>query len=377
MARNPKHRKKSGKQTAARKKGKHRKETGIDNAMARFFLGGESKIAGFMHYKPPRWTEEYEKMRVVDLVRRIQDDLEELLARAYPTYTQEWQQRFAPNYWRQFPITYESRLRCVINQSVAEELCRGLWERIISRDKTVSCKACEEYQRLLQQFLEREPRRAANAFAFIAEQAATHLENLFVKRGALMKEIAAKYDLWPINLGLRIKKVKGRPAYQVTRQKFARSYLTELGLNSQCDFPSFHRGGAEPASPFRVVAEELYTKMLLLKRSPQLYVWPPKPTPWAKRLFALTVPITKSNAADWWLVAKVYLYERWGKAQKEFEPLIKHLGFKYPIQFSTKMPSESKFKSRVIDNDLKDAFLALAQPDFGRKLPRVSYKQTS
>jgi hypothetical protein len=60
---------------------------------------------------------------------------------------------------------------------------------------------------------------------------------------------------------------------------------------------------------------------------------------------------------------KVYLYERWGKAQKEFKPLIKHLGFKYPIELSTKMPSESKFKSRVIDNDLKDAFLALAQSD--------------
>jgi hypothetical protein len=363
MARNPKRSKKSERQTAVRTKRKHRKETGIDNAMAYFFLGGESEITGFMHYKPPRWTEEYEKMRIVDLVRRIQDDLEELLARGYPTYTEERQQTFAPSYWRQL-ITYESRLRCVINQSVAEELCRGLWERIISRDKTVSCKACEEYQRLLQQFLEHEPRRAANAFAFIAGQAATYLENLFVKRGALMKEIAAKYDLWPVNLGLRIKKVKGRPAYEVTRQAFARDYLIKLGLNSQCDFPSSHRGGAEPVSPFRAAAEELYRKLLLLKRHPQLYVWPPKPTPWAKRLFALTVPMTKSNAADWWQVAKAYLYERWGKAQKEFEPLIKHLGFKYPIQFSTKMPSESKFKNRVIDNDLKDAFVRLARPDF-------------
>lgn len=82
MSRNPKRRKKSAKQTAAGTRGKHRKETGIDNAMAHFFLGGESKIAGFMQYKPPRWTEEYEKMRVVDLVRRIQDDLGELQARA-------------------------------------------------------------------------------------------------------------------------------------------------------------------------------------------------------------------------------------------------------------------------------------------------------
>jgi hypothetical protein len=69
--------------------------------------------------------------------------------------------------------------------------------------------------------------------------------------------------------------------------------------------------------------------------------------------------MTKSNAAIWWKVAKVYLYERWDKAQEEFEPLIKHLRLK----LSTKTPWKSRIKTRVIDNDLKDAFLALAQPD--------------
>jgi len=87
MARNPKRSKKSGKQTAARTKGKHRKETGIDNAMAHFFLGGENKIAGRMFYKPPKWADEYEKLKVSDLVRRITGDLNELRARAYPTAT--------------------------------------------------------------------------------------------------------------------------------------------------------------------------------------------------------------------------------------------------------------------------------------------------
>lgn len=228
-----------GKRTSPRQLSKRTKksETGIKEGLDDFFVGGEWMIAGFMHIKPPRWTEEYDKMRVGDLVRRIQDDLKELLARAYPTYSEEWKQRFAPNYWRKFPHSYEGYLRFVINKSVAEELCRGLWERIISRDKTVSCKACEEYQRLLQQFLEREPRHAANAFAFIAQQAG-YLENLFVKRGTLMKETAAKYDLWPVNLGLRIRKVKGKPAYEITRQAFARDYLTELGLNSQSIFPT-------------------------------------------------------------------------------------------------------------------------------------------
>jgi hypothetical protein len=332
--------------------------TGIEDGMAQFFVGGERKIAGFMHVSlGPRLTEEYEKMRVTDLVRRIRDDLKELLARAYPTAMEEWhQRRIAPNYRRESRITYESRLLYSTSQSVAEELCRGLWERIISQDKTVSRKAREEYKRLLPQFLERESRHGAIELAFIAKQAASYLEYLSVNRGTLMKEIAAKSDLWPVNLGLRVKVVKGEPVREITRLEFARNYLIELELNSHCDFPSAQGSGSH--SPFRLAAEELYTQMLMLK-----HVFFPKLTPWAKRLFALAVPMTKRNSQDWWEVAKIYLYERWDKAQEEFKPLIRHLGFKYPIQLSSKTPYESNIKSRVIDNSLKDAFIALARPD--------------
>lgn len=308
-------------------------------------------------------------MSVTDLVLRIQDDLEELLARAYPTYTQEWEQKFAAEDWPRFPTTYEDMLRSRINKSVAEELCSGSWERITSQDAIVRRKASEEYQRLLQQFLEGEPRHAANALAVSAKRAAGHLKNLSVERRALMKEMAAKHDLWPVNLGLRVKVVKGKTVREVTGLAFARNYLIELELNSQCDFPTAQGGGSH--SPFRLAAEELYTKMLMLKDAPQRrawwwgrkVTWFRKVSPWAKRLFALTAPMTKSNSLDWWKVAKVYLYERWGKAQKEFKPLIEHLGFKYPIELSDKTPYESNIKSRVIDNGLKDAFMALARSD--------------
>jgi len=341
-----------------RQRGKKKKKsvTGIEKGMDEFFIGGERKIAGFVHVLyGPRQKKEYEKMRVTDLVRRIQCDLRELLERAYPTALEEWwQHRFGPNSCPEFGI-YKSRLLYPISQSVAEELCRGLWERIISPDKTVSSKAVEEYKRLLPQFLEREPRHAATWFAFIAKQAASYLEYLSSKRTALMKEIAAKWDLWPVNLGLRVKVVKGKPVREISRLAFGRNYLIELELNSQCDFPSaqgdFH-------SPFRLAAEDLYTYMLILKR-----VHFPKRTPWVKRLFALTVPMTKRNSQDWWEVAKIYLYERWDKAQEEFKPLIRHLGFKYPVELSSKTPYESNIKSRVIDNSLKDAFIALARTD--------------
>jgi hypothetical protein len=164
-----------------------------------------------------------------------------------------------------------------------------------------------------------------------------------------------------VNLGLRVKVIKGKPVRELTGLALARNYLTKLELGSQSEFPSGHGSGVH--APFRLAANELYTKMVLLKKDPHRHVWFQKLTPWAKRLFALTVPMTKRNSADWWKVAKVYLYERWDKAQKEFKPLIKHLGFTYPIQLSGEWPYESMVKSRVIDNALKEAFMALARPD--------------
>lgn len=362
MARNPKRSKKSRKRTAADAK-KLSKETGINKAMARFFDGGEPKIAGFMHIKPPRWTEEYEKMNITDLFWRIQDDLEELVARVYPNYYAEWAQKFAPDYWKEFPITYEGRLRAVVHESIAESVCPGLMQRIRSPSESESRRALAEYQRLVEQLLTEEPESAANALALIAKRTTTYLENLFVKRGALMKKTAAKYDLWPVNLGLRFTRVRGRARRELQRIEFARDYLVELGLNSQCKFPSGHESGAEDVSPFRLAAEELYTKMLMLKDDPRLHAWFQKLTPWANRLFALKAPMTKRNCAEWWKVAKDYLYERWDKAQQEFGPLLKHLGFKYPIQLSSATPYESMIKSRVINDHLKKAFIALAEPD--------------
>ena len=338
-------------------KKRKRSETGIKEGLDRFFVRGELKTIGLMQIKPPRWGEEHQQMGVGDLVRRIEDDLDELLARAYPSYLEEWYERFAPNYWR----TYEGYLRRVVNKSVAEELCHGLWNRVISPDKTTSRKAAKEYQRLLRGFLEKEPKEAISALALLAQQAAIYLEHVFVKNASVIREIAATYDLWPVNLGLRVKMVEGKPVYEVIGQAFARDYLMWLGLNSFCDFPSWRESGAESISPFSLAAKELHTMMLLLQDRPRNCF--SKVTPWARRLFALAVPMTKANSTEWWSVAKVYLYERWEREQKEFKPLIKHLGFKYPIELSSKTPYESNIKSRVIDNALKEAFIALTRPD--------------
>ena len=80
-----------------------------------------------------------------------------------------------------------------------------------------------------------------------------------------------------------------------------------------------------------------YKRLVERLDNPHDHVWFSKITSWAKRLFALTVPVTKSNSLQWWKVAKVYLYERWEKAQNEFKPLIKHLGSKFRIHLSGKI----------------------------------------
>jgi len=246
------------------RKKREKSVTGIEDGLDQFFVGGERRIAGFGHALfGPRRTEEYEKMRVTDLARRIRKDLRELVERAYPTCLEEWHHKMLPNYRPEPGMTYETHLLYCANQSVAEEICPGLWERMSSRDKIVSRKALREYQRLLPQFLKHEPRHAAIELALFAKGAASYLEFLVDKRGSLIKEIAAKCDLWPVNLGLKVKVVKGEPVYEMTRLAYARDYLIQLELNSRCDFPSPQSRGSH--SPFRLAAEELYAHMLMLK----------------------------------------------------------------------------------------------------------------
>jgi hypothetical protein len=341
------------------KKQTKKPHTGITPGMDQFFVGGEWRIAGLMHIKPPRWTGEYEGMAVKALVRRIQNDVKELLARACPNHYAEWAQKFAPAYWRQFPMTYERRLRGVIHESIAESLSPGLMQRIRSPSASERKRARAEYKRLAEQLIREEPKLAAGALAFVARTATQYLEHLFSRRPTLIQEIARTRALWPVNLGARVKIVKGKLVREVTGLTSARDYLLSLELNSEGDFPSTH--GVPANSPFRAAAEELYWKMRMLKDDH--HAWFSTVTPWAKRLFMLKTPMTESNSLQWWEAAKVYLYERWNKAEGEFEPLIKHLGFPYPIQLSSKVPYPSMIKSRVIDRDLKDAFVGLARPD--------------
>lgn len=336
---------------------KRKMRTGVSDEWG-FFLGGESAVAGIMHYKPPRWTQEYEAMAVHQIVQRIVADIDELRARAYPTAPDEWAQKFAPARWKRYPFSYDLRLRNVIHETVAESLQPGLMARVRSPNGTVRDTAVKEYYGLLEKLLSQEPKSAAGALAFIGKQTAIYLENLYSKRPELMREVAAGCDLWPVNLGLKARTRKGVGKWALTRKDFAYRYIKGLNLNRACTSPTGHSGGAAEVSPITLAAESLYQKLLLLKASGFAFM---EATSWAKKLLALPSPMTRGNSKRWWGLAKAYLYERWEKARDEFAPLERYLNLG-PLD-GQKYPYESRIKSRVIDDALKKSFQALAQPD--------------
>jgi len=151
---------------------------------------------------------------------------------------------------------------------------------------------------------------------------------------------------------MKPKKVKGNVRNELTRVDFARGYLTELGLNSKCDQPTFDYTGAEQKrSPFQFAARELYSTLLRIKRIPRLYS--SRDSRWIKNLILLGEPMTKRNFKQWWKVARVLLNEEWEINQQIFRPLVEHLKIKpcYPSEIMT----------RVIDQSLHDAFETLAR----------------
>lgn len=288
-----------------------------------------------------------------ELMRRASDDADELLSRGNPGATDEKE----PRDWFE-PITYAGRLEN-IQKSVAEEIKPGLWDRILEESTAEDSEAIREYQAGLADFLTQEKTHAINGLVFLSRRIATYLEHLTATAPALMRSIAAESDLWPVNLGL--KKAKTGKAL-LRRLTFAKDYLTGLDLCSRPKFRHSEASGAVSESPFKEAAKALYNEMVGLRQPWQLCMFRVK-TPWLKRLVALKFPMTPKNAPEWWRLGRVYLSERWNPESKEFRkefgPLIKHLG----LNLSIKTPYPSSIKSRVIDNDLKDAFLALAVAD--------------
>jgi hypothetical protein len=349
-------------------KARRKQETGTD---MKLFLGLDYESEGFMHIKPPRNCAEYEQMAVSQICRRIQDDVEELVARAYPAYGEEWAKKFAPGYWQ---WRYAGFSPCRhITEKLANKLRHGLWKEINSTDSETAKKAQKEMIQLLDKYLEAEPKHAANALAFVTKQAATWLENLSAKRAALMKEVAREFSLWPVNMGLRpkVNNKAGKRKIEIvlTRRDFAEEYLKGLGVNTDSRLPESAYSGADVKSPFRIAAEQLYTDLLLMKRNPPNWHflkkgkrgWVLNMTPWAKKLFALQEPMTTANVGHWWKVAKFWLDERWEANRDLFRPLIGSCKSKgKPL---TEAPLfDSEVKSHVIDLRLREAFFALAKP---------------
>ncbi|MSU62654.1 MAG: hypothetical protein EXS31_09690 [Pedosphaera sp.] len=335
-------------------------KTGTDK---RLLLGLRAELEGYMHIKPPRNCPQYERMTVAQISQRIQDDMEELVARAHPDATEEWGKKFAPNWWLNCGIPNNKRCR-IFDETLATKLRPGLWGEINSSDPSKARKAQDELQELLKTETAAEPKHAAEALAFLTKQATTWLENLFVKREALMKEVAKGFSQWPVNLGVRVKVSNkgGRKELKqvITRRDFAESYLKKLGVNQDTRWPESGFSGVDRSYPFHIAARGIYRDLLMMKRNPRGHF--EKMTPWAKQLIVLPEPMTKGNAMKWWAVAKTWLDEQWDLNREAFEPLVQQC-CSQGKQLTEAALFESEHRPRVIDLGLKKAFLALAKSD--------------
>ena len=200
---------------------------------------------------------------------------------------------------------------------------------------------------------------AVAALASAGTTTAQYLENLFVKRRERITKVAARSAVWPVNLSLRKRWVETKTEVSLDRKTFALEYLTGIRLGESCKYPTRHDSGAERISPLRLAAEDLYRQMMIIKElgTPAFE----ELTPWYKAIMELPIPMATSNAHNWWKVAKVFLDERWRKAPHEFDVIVDYLRLR--LSSKCRYKSASRIKSRVIDNDLKKAFRALARPE--------------
>lgn len=316
-----------------------RRKSGIREKTS-FLLGSDYVLKGWMPVPRP-YKYEYEKMSVPQIAKRIREDLNELIARAYTD-----RQMFADGEEQRLTGQNSNLSNLEIKKQAAQF---AEWILNVERIQKENIEKIRKISPTPSRETAEDEKRAAKSLAYIVKHGATCLEYLFVRRSALMREVAEKNDLWPVNLGLKAKKVNGRIRNELTRRRFASDYLTELGLNTKCNWPSHDCTGAEDKTPFWYAARELYTTLLQFKQHPEWYSI--DATKWKKDLMALTEPMTKRTFPQWWKVAKVFLDEEWTISRENFKPLIQHLKIK---------GKQSVEKTRVVDQSLRDAFYALA-----------------
>ena len=198
----------------------HRK-TGICRKTG-FLTGSDYALKGWMPVRLP-YKFEYEKISVPQIANRIVEDLEELVARAYSA-----RQRLTDDAARLHAGRSPSLSKQEINVQAAQT---AEWIQRIAEPPAKDAAQDEI--------------RAAKSLAFVIQHGATWLEYLFLHRNKLMREVAEKSDLWPVNLGMKSRNTKGSVRNELRRVEFARGYLTELGLNAKCDRPSYPYAGAE------------------------------------------------------------------------------------------------------------------------------------
>jgi hypothetical protein len=203
---------------------------------------------------------------------------------------------------------------------------------------------------------------AAGDLALIATAAARFLEDF--ARSNLDEEkrcinmAARRKSHWPVLLRLGSKRNRrGGPSATLEGADKAKAYLRSIQLGQ--DAPEAIKHIVDPnATPFKRTAAWFCQGLFDLQQE-----WRGALTPWARRLYALDLPMTGDNVEEWWSVAKEWIDEQWETNRDGFRPLIAACKSKgKSLAGGRHELYESEVRRNVIDVRLKEAFFALAKP---------------
>lgn len=206
-----------------------------------------------------------------------------------------------------------------------------------------------------QRLIEGESSLAASSVGLLAMlgiRAADLLEALAEACPELVAQVAREYPFWPVRLGLT--KPDRTGAQSVTRGDTVRKHLKAITLNSAGTYPPVSPLEGT-SSPFGCAARQLYRALFSLRGAlirAREELADLQLSAWEKALVDLAMPMTKENCGQWWKVGKVFVDECWRAHPEDFDLLVIKLGL-------TKKTAGRR-RARVIDGDLKDAFVGLA-----------------
>lgn len=328
-----------------------------------------------IHVRQPFYRGEHEAMKAEDIFRRIESDIEELVARALHLSVDRWLKE--PDSLASFEIPS--------GRAWKEKSRRLLLREGLNSKDTRERERAEQRYLQLRKLDDADADLAVVRLALIGQQVTRRLELLTRERLDFLEPIARTFSTWPVSLGLGKADRSGKR--KVRGAEDAGRLLRRLNLNADNYWPETENPDGGSVSPFRLAAEDIYHVLQVIRHEPFRWFdqgesyehfkarWKPgkrvrlassipewKNLPqWGQDLMVLPEKMTTANADDWWRVAKTLLDEQWESNHEAFRPLIAACKSKGQSLAGPRHELyESEVRRTVIDLRLKEPFFSLA-----------------